>query len=161
MRNLPEKLQEFQRLVIYMAAFFGYSPMLFKLAKAIRGEVMEANPWLSAKDLTDKSIKAFDENKSKWFIEYNNLKKSKYNVSNQTDFAEAIEFGKLIDYIYNAFSSKKDELHKIRVLANLIKEDIITKYQNNKHQHKIIIMLSIEEFNKNPSIWVNIYNQIK
>jgi len=78
-RELPEKLVEFQKLVKHMAASLGHTPQLFKLAKAVRDEIMKekANANAPIQEITKKSIKSFDDNKSKWTAEYAKLKAKK------------------------------------------------------------------------------------
>ena len=76
-RQLPEKLQEFQRLVKHLSGSLTGGPVLMKLAKAIRNEVSKAKPNISVKELTNDSIKHFDANKTKWTAEYNKLKAEK------------------------------------------------------------------------------------
>lgn len=76
-RTLPEKLQEFQKLVKHLASALGHSPQLFKLAKTVRDEVMKTNPNASIQDITKKSMKYFDDNKDKLSAEYEKLKASK------------------------------------------------------------------------------------
>lgn len=76
-KTLPEKLQEFQKLVKHLASALGHSPQLFKLAKTVRDEVMKTNPNASIQDITKKSMKYFDDNKDKLSAEYEKLKASK------------------------------------------------------------------------------------
>lgn len=71
---LPEKFQEFQKLVKYLAITLGYSPMLFKLAKMIRDEVMRLIPHASTQYIIKKSMKYFDDNRISLTITYMDLK---------------------------------------------------------------------------------------
>ncbi len=75
-RALPEKLQEFQKLVKHMKSVTGeHSKFLFTLAKQIREEITKSNPNISTSDLTKKAMKYVDDNKSKVVSRYNDLKK--------------------------------------------------------------------------------------
>ena len=51
--------------------------MLFRLAKQVRDEVMKSNPNATVQDITKKSMKYFDDNKSKLTAEYEKLKAKK------------------------------------------------------------------------------------
>lgn len=76
-RELPLKLQAFQKIVKYLATELGgHSPMIFKLAKIIRNNVIEKNPNASVDDITKKTIEEFNKNKSKYTTEYQKLKKN-------------------------------------------------------------------------------------
>jgi hypothetical protein len=75
-RALPEKLQEFQKLVKHMKTVVGeHSKFLFTLAKQVRDDITKTNPNISAADLTKKAIKYVDDNKSKIISKYQTLKK--------------------------------------------------------------------------------------
>ena len=76
-RELPEKLKEFQRLVKHMASGLGHSPTLFSLAKVVRTEAMKSNPNATPKQLTDASIKLFEDKKAKYTKELEALKAAK------------------------------------------------------------------------------------
>ena len=76
-RELPLKLQAFQKIVKHLASELGgHSPMIFKLEKMIRNLVIEKNPNDSVDDITKKTIDEFNKNKSKYTSEYQKLKKN-------------------------------------------------------------------------------------
>ena len=76
-RELPLKLQAFQKIVKYLATELGgHTPMIIKLAKIIRDSVIESDPKASVDDITKKTMEEFSNNKSKYTVVYQKLKKN-------------------------------------------------------------------------------------
>ena len=73
-RQLPEKLQEFQKLIKHLSSSgLKHGPVLFTLAKKIRDEVPDGKN-IATKDLTQKAMKLYDANQKKWAAEYEKIK---------------------------------------------------------------------------------------
>jgi hypothetical protein len=76
-RQLPEKLQEFQKLIKHLSSSgLKHGPVLFTLAKNIRTEIMKdkSNANIPTKELTTKAMKLYDGDKKRWAAEYEKIK---------------------------------------------------------------------------------------
>lgn len=169
-RQLPEKLQEFQKIVSHLATLYGHSPRLFKLAKIVRDEVIKNYPNASIQDITNKIIEHINNNISKYRSEYDNLTQ-RHNNDNK-------EFQKNVGHINNIpkyedhtqyydndiqfinYVSHKLNLHSsiVNKLVEIIKNHIIDTNENISSRD--VTKLSMKYFYDNKNVIQKLFTMI-